>query len=136
MLGTSRVIVDQGDAGAPRTKPVIGLSGGIGAGKSAVAAIIRELGGGVIDSDRMAHEEMEIPEVRETFRSWWGDRVVGTDGRIDRKAVADLLFEDPSERSRMERFLDPRLERRRRGLMESCDDDTGVKVGGFDSPVL
>ena len=53
-------------------KPIIGLVGGIGAGKSFVARLFEELGCVVIHSDAMAHAVHELPVVREALRSWWG----------------------------------------------------------------
>ena len=68
--------------------PVIGLCGGIGAGKSAVAGILAELGCVVSDSDHEAAEVLAEPDVVETLRSWWGDAVLDSNGRANRAAVA------------------------------------------------
>ena len=94
--------------------PVIGLCGGIGAGKSAVAGILADLGCVVSDSDRDAREVLADPEVLEVLRGWWGDDVVGTDGRLDRSRIAGRVFADDSERARLEGLVHPRLHRLRR----------------------
>lgn len=119
-----------------KNKPVIGLAGGIGSGKSLVAAIIEELGGKVIDSDRMTDEEFQNPEVQDAFRCWWGEGICHADGSIDRKAVADIIFRRSAERTRMEEFLYPRLERRRKAMMKAFDDAPEVKAIVLDSPLL
>ena len=67
---------------------MIGLAGGIGAGKSEVAAILGGLRCVVIDSDAEARAALERPEVRAELVSWWGPRVLGADGHVDRTAVA------------------------------------------------
>ena len=68
-------------AGVEAAKPIIGLAGGIGAGKSTVASILAELGAKVISSDRLNHEELDRPEVLQELRRWWGNGVIAPDGR-------------------------------------------------------
>lgn len=76
---------------------LVGLTGGIGSGKSTVAAGLAERGAGVVDADAISREIMEpggaaFGPVVERF----GPSVVGPDGRIDRPAVAALVFSDPT----------------------------------------
>ena len=75
---------------------LVGLTGGIGSGKSTVAAGLTARGAGVVDADAISREIMEpggaaFDPVVERF----GSSVVGADGRIDRPAVAALVFSDP-----------------------------------------
>lgn len=113
---------------------VIGLAGGVGAGKSAVAAILRDLGCVVSDSDRDAREVMADPEVLEILRSWWGEGIVGSDGRLDRGAVADRVFADEDERRRLEDLVHPRLHRLRETRFEAAPE--GVTALVLDAPLL
>jgi len=117
-------------------KLVIGVAGGIASGKSLVASILGDVGAKVVDSDRLAHEELSDPEVIATFRSWWGRRVCTPDGLIDRRAMSDIIFEEPAQRSRMEAYLYPRLERRRRQMMAAFDDEPAARAIVVDSPLL
>src|SRR5436309_16111057 len=85
-----------GDAGrrrAPmaRRKPIIGLVGGIGSGKSFVANELQKLGGVVIDSDRLNHEILNRPAVLQQLRDWWGSAVANADGTANRKAMGEIV---------------------------------------------
>lgn len=117
-------------------RPVIGLCGGIGAGKTAAADILRRQGALVIPSDDLNRQELESPEVIESLRAWWGPRVVGSDGRIDRRQVADIVFADPDQRRRLEALLHPRIEAARRRMMQSAANDPGVRAFVIDAPLL
>jgi dephospho-CoA kinase len=112
------------------------LAGGIGAGKSTVAAILAELGAGVIDSDRLAREELSDPRVADMLRQWWGARVCHADGTVDRERVAEIVFSDPGERARLNGLIHPRVARRRGELLEAMAHDAAVRVVVFDSPLL
>lgn len=117
-------------------KPIIGLAGGIGAGKSTVAAILEELGARVICSDRLNREELDSPEVLRQLREWWGELVVTADGRADRAAIRKIVSGDPDARVKLERLVHPRIAARRQALMEACAADPAVKAVVWDSPLL
>lgn len=135
--GSLKVCVDGTTHASPaRLKLVIGLTGGIGAGKSRVASVLEELGAAVVDSDAMTREELSKPEVVETFRGWWGDRVCKADGGIDRAAMGEIIFGDETQRRRMEAYLYPRLERRRHRMMRAFNADPSVRAIVFNSPLL
>lgn len=117
-------------------KPIIGLSGGIGAGKSEVAQILAALGAAVIDSDRMAHEELQHPEVLAELRRWWGDKILTADARADRRAVARIVFENPAELARLEGLIYPRLQQRRAAMIAELERDPAVVAVVLDAPKL
>ena len=71
---------------------VIGLCGGIGAGKSTVASLLAERGGHVIDVDAIGHVVLNDDHVRNQVRTEFGDGVVAADGSIDRAALATTVF--------------------------------------------
>jgi len=88
--------------------PVVGLTGGIGAGKSTVASLLAELGAEVIDADRIGHQAYRpgsegFARVVEAF----GPGVVGADGAIDRRALGALVFADPAARARLDALVHP-----------------------------
>lgn len=114
--------------------PVIGLAGGIGAGKSAVAAILADLGAVVSDSDADARAVLAESDVIETVRSWWGGDVITPDGVVDRAAVARRVFIDPAERARLEALVHPRIHARRRARFEAAPASTRAFV--IDAPLL
>src|SRR3990170_2873333 len=122
--------------GRARSKPVIGLTGGIGAGKSEAARILGELGAGVIDADRLAHEELAAPEVRQSLVAWWGPGVLNGSGQLDRRLIGRIVFADPAQRRRLEELLHPRVRRRSLELVEQMDRDPGWRAMVIDAPLL
>ena len=115
-------------------KPVIGLTGGIGAGKSTVAHLLGELGCLVVHSDDLAREALLDPEIKATIQKWWGEDVIGEDGDINRHAVAGIVFADDADRHRLEGLTHPWIEARRRAIFAAA----GPKVKAFvmDAPLL
>lgn len=110
--------------------------GGIGAGKSVVAGILESVGAAVIESDRLVHEQYRDPEVIATLREWWGDRVLTSEGGVNRRAVADTVFQESGERDRLERFLYPRIDRKREELTAIYDGDPAIRAVVIDAPKL
>ncbi|MFO0835627.1 MAG: dephospho-CoA kinase [Phycisphaerales bacterium] len=115
---------------------VIGLVGGIGSGKSTVAAeIARQAGGIVIDSDKEAKAALDRPDVRDQLIAWWGRGVMGKDGRIDRGQVADIVFRRPEERARLEGLVHPIVRSTRAQAIERARA-AGAGVAIIDAPLL
>ncbi|MAK56810.1 MAG: dephospho-CoA kinase [Pusillimonas sp.] len=86
----------------------IGLTGGIGSGKTRVADLFHEWGASVVDTDVIAHQltqpkGLAMPAIRETF----GDKVVASDGSMDRAAMRELVFHDPASRRTLEAIIHP-----------------------------
>ncbi|HYK99073.1 MAG TPA: dephospho-CoA kinase [Candidatus Acidoferrales bacterium] len=89
---------------------VIGLTGPIGAGKSTVAAMLRELGAKVLDADALAHDEQSRGTVGySAIVQTFGTKILGEDKEIDRKKLAEEVFGDPNKLTRLERILHPRV---------------------------
>jgi dephospho-CoA kinase len=119
-----------------RSKPVIGLAGGIGSGKSTVARLFASEGCAVIDSDALAHEALQSPEVGAVLRDWLGDAAFHSDGRVNRKAVGGLVFGNPENIARLNGLIHPRVAALRDGLMKTYLDDSAVLAIVWDSPLL
>lgn len=130
-----RVPLSPGIASVTRRKPVIGLAGGIGAGKSQVARILGELGAAVIDSDALAGQALDHEEVIAAIRTAWGADVLTEDGRVDRTKLR-RVFDDRSERRRLEALIHPRVARQREALMAQYAADPRVAAIVLDSPLL
>ncbi|MBM43602.1 MAG: dephospho-CoA kinase [Phycisphaerae bacterium] len=113
---------------------IIGLAGGIGAGKSRVAAILREKGCVVSDADALAKAMLDETSVREAIAGWWGDAVFDEDGHVDRAAVAERVFEHPEELKKLESLLHPLVERARKAEFEAAPEGTRALV--IDAPLL
>ena len=89
---------------------VIGLTGPIGAGKSTVAAMLRELGAKVLDADALVRDEqvrgtVGYSAIVQTF----GTKILGDDKEIDRAKLAEEVFGDPVKLRRLERIIHPRV---------------------------
>jgi dephospho-CoA kinase len=89
---------------------VVGLTGPMGAGKSTVAAMLRELGAKVLDADAIVHDEqlrgtVGYSAIIQTF----GTKVLGEDKEIDRGKLATEVFGDPGKLRRLEQILHPRV---------------------------
>jgi dephospho-CoA kinase len=110
--------------------------GGIGSGKSSVAAILGELGAKVIDSDRIARQELSDPDVIRVLKTWWGETICRPDGSIDRSQVADRVFGDSRQQRRLAELIHPRVAERRRMMMEAFQADPQVRAIVIDSPLL
>ncbi len=95
----------------PKRKPVIGILGGVGAGKSTVARELAALGCEIIDGDAIGHELLERPDVRTQLREQWGDGIFGSDGSVSREAVGKLVFGDRRDLDRLNGILHPRIRR-------------------------
>lgn len=118
------------------TRPlVIGLAGGIGAGKSAVASAFARAGCAVIDSDAEAKAALDRPEVQRELVGWWGPSIVHPDGRTDRAAVARVVFDRPDERRRLESLIHP-LIRRTRPQAQDEARRAGAPAIIYDAPLL
>jgi dephospho-CoA kinase len=89
---------------------VIGLTGGIASGKSAVAAMLKERGAAIVDADVVARQVVEPGQpALDDIRARFGDDVIGADGRLDRKALADKVFADPAARAALNAITHPRI---------------------------
>ncbi|MGB4063883.1 MAG: dephospho-CoA kinase [Azonexus sp.] len=87
---------------------VVGLTGGIGSGKSTVADLFVEQGAGLVDSDAIARElTLTGGAAMPALTAEFGPEILTTDGALDRVAMRQLAFADPSARSRLEGILHP-----------------------------
>jgi dephospho-CoA kinase len=92
------------------TARVIGLTGPMGAGKSTVAQMLRELGAKVIDADALVHQEQSRGTVGySAIVQRFGTKVLGEDKEIDRAKLAEEVFTDPRKLAELERILHPRV---------------------------
>lgn len=114
---------------------ILGLAGGIGAGKSTIAALLAQQGAFVSDSDRHAREALKSPEVVERLRSWWGDQIIRPDGFIDRAALARIVFADPAQRTRLEQLVHPLIHALREAEL-ARESAKGTPVFVIDAPLL
>ena len=114
----------------------IGLTGGIGTGKSLVTQFLAEQGAVVVNADLLGHQAylpgtLGFDQVVAAF----GDEIVGNDGHVDRKKLGPIVFADPKQMERLNGIMHPII----RGLIEGRLDEMyreGEKVSVVEAAVL
>jgi dephospho-CoA kinase len=86
----------------------VGLTGGIGAGKSEVLAAFERRGVPVLSTDKVAHDILDDDQVREALVERWGDEIA-PDGAVDRDKVGEIVFADRDELAWLESVTHPRV---------------------------
>ena len=114
----------------------VGLTGGVGSGKSTVARILADRGVPVVDADTIAREVVEpcAPAYREVVEAF-GPGILREDGTLDRGALGRMVFSDPALRRRLEGITHPHILRR---MSEEIDriGDRGCELVVLDIPLL
>jgi dephospho-CoA kinase len=115
---------------------LIGLTGGIASGKSTVSAILRRLGAQVIDADALAREVVEPHqpawnEIVQTF----GNEVLHTDQRLDRKKLRKIVFDNPEARKQLEAITHPKIRQLAQRKIKDCAA-TGAPLVVYEAPLL
>jgi dephospho-CoA kinase len=114
----------------------LGLTGGIGSGKSSVASILSDLGATVIDADAISRAcTAPMGSAIEMIRSTFGDDLVNTDGGLDRNQMRKLVFSNPQAKSQLEAIVHPRvgIEISRQSAAAQL---SGARCLVFDIPLL
>ncbi|MDP6693172.1 MAG: dephospho-CoA kinase [Phycisphaerales bacterium] len=114
--------------------PIIGITGGIGSGKSVVANILRENGCVVADADANTKEILDRKEVQQQLIEWWGEKVMGQDGDIDRSLIASIVFSEENERNKLESLIHPLVRSLQEKAFENAPKDSIALV--IDAPLL
>ena len=114
---------------------VIGLTGGIGSGKSTVSALLAEKGAVIVDADAITRE-VQQPGT-DTFKAMverFGEGIVGPDGALDRNAVADIVFKDPDALADLNHIVHPAVGAEIASRMQTLAEGDDVVV--LDVPLL
>jgi len=120
---------------SPPKKPVIGIVGGIGSGKSTVAAQFVKLGCALVDADRIGHALIEQDEVRRELKARWPD-AVAPDGNVDRQALGERVFNDPRQLGELNGIMHPRIGRAMSQQIDEAMADPKVPGIVVDAAVL
>jgi len=116
---------------------VIGLTGGIGSGKSTVSRMLRGLGAKIIDADQIAREVVQkgkpaLREIVETF----GEDTLLEDGTLDRKKLGSIIFSDEEERLKLNAITHPRIKEEINEKIEKCRVDNCCDLIVLDCALL
>jgi len=115
---------------------VIGLTGGIGSGKSTVSQFLAELGAVIVDADKVGHEAFK-PDTeawREVVAAF-GRQVLTANGDIDRKKLGEMVFGNPESLSRLNQIMHPRIYELVKAQLEEYGGQ-GVEVVVLEAPLL
>lgn len=88
---------------------VIGLTGGIGSGKSTISQFLGELGAVVMDADKVGHEALRDSQVKNELVASFGRDILTPEGEIDRKKLGEKVFGKPDELARLNKIMHPRM---------------------------
>ncbi|MCS6864576.1 MAG: dephospho-CoA kinase [Gemmataceae bacterium] len=117
-------------------KPVIGLVGAIGAGKSTVARCFANRGAWVIDADALGHDALRQPEIVAALVQRWGEKIQKADGSLDRRAIARIVFADPQERNVLETIVFPYITAQMQKQIAAAQMNPQVPLIVLDAAVL
>ena len=117
-------------------KPVVGLIGAIGAGKSTAARCFAARGGHVIDADALGHDALRQPDIIARLVEMWGDGIRREDGTLDRRAIGRIVFADAIERKRLEDAVYPYIGARTRAEIAAAQVNPATAFVVLDAAVL
>jgi len=116
--------------------PLIGLLGGIGAGKSTAAACFVRLGCGLIDADRLAHEVLQKPEIVQSVVERFGSGILSDSGLVDRKKLATVAFSSQTALDALTGIIHPPVLARCEKMLEQFQRDPTLTGIVLDMPLL
>jgi dephospho-CoA kinase len=116
---------------------LVGLTGGIGSGKSMGSRMFRDLGCLIIDADLLAREVVEPGEpAHAKIVAEFGKQVLDAEGQIDRKKLGALVFGDPAKRKRLEGFTHPEIRQRQAAILAELITEGFEGIVIFDAALL
>lgn len=119
---------------------VIGVAGGVASGKSVVSQELCRLGAVLLDADRIGHEVLEEPAVREAIRATWGAEVFSPDGKVSRPALARRVFAPPPQGLRelavLEQITHPCIGARLQEQIDAIRAEGNVPAVVLDAAVM
>ena len=122
---------------AARHSPVVvGLVGGIGAGKSQVAEAFARRGARVVSGDALAHAALRQPAIKGQIVGRWGDGMLDYKGEVQRRLLAAVVFADADERRALEAMVHPWIKERIRKEVEAARIDAAVRLIVLDAAVM
>ena len=116
---------------------IIGLTGGIACGKSAVSFILKKLGAQVLDIDEITHELLEPNGLLfNVYVQHFGKYIVSADGTLNKKIIGEIIFNHPDERQWINSVAHPILLNAARDFLEDCAAEGAVDIAVIEVPLL
>ena len=116
---------------------ILGLTGGIGSGKSTVAKMLMDMGALRLDGDSLAHQAMESSEIQQKLRETFGEKIFNSSGHLDRPALGEIVFsrEDGSELKKLTSLIHPEVREKIHHQLQIWSQGT-FQVVILDIPLL
>jgi len=116
---------------------IVGLTGGVASGKTAVSQVLREEGAYIIDADQIARElvQPDKPAWNELIRAF-GKEILQEDGSIHRRKLADKVFTEPQQRKVLNQILHPRIEEEMDRRIKEIGQKDPEAIVVIDAPLL
>jgi dephospho-CoA kinase len=119
-----------------KRKPIIGILGRVGSGKSTVAAEFAKLGCEVIDADKIAHKLLDKPSVKKRVVASFGKAILNPTGKINHRKLADIVFADGDKLAALNKIIHPLVFKEVRKLIKKAKRQNKVKAIVLDMPLL
>jgi dephospho-CoA kinase len=117
-------------------KPVVGIVGGIGSGKSVVAELLRKQNGYLVSADQLGHEALRQTDIRASVVARWGKEILNEDGQADRKKIGKIVFAEPEELRFLESLVFPYIEKRIWQEIARAEGQPAVKFIILDAAIM
>lgn len=115
----------------------IGITGGIGCGKSAVCRLLEQNGIPIIQADLVARELMEThPKIRSQIKAAFGDEIYLPDGKLDRKRLAEIIFNDEAAKLRINRIVHPHVIAYQKDRLEQLAQTGKYHFAGVEAALI
>jgi len=114
---------------------IIGLTGGIGSGKSTVSWFLAELGAVIIDADKVGHDLLRNPEIRQELADAFGKHILDSGGYIDRNKLGQVVFDNSRALEQLNQIIHPRIGAVIQGMLADYRQQ-GVAVVVLEAPLL
>jgi dephospho-CoA kinase len=116
---------------------LVAITGGIGCGQSSVAKFLEEMGAKIINADQMAHKVVnEDPEAKKEIRKNFGKKVFFRNGKLNRKLLGRIVFEDETKTKLLNKIVHPRMVSRIIDEIEEARDTGQYKIIAIDAALI
>jgi dephospho-CoA kinase len=119
-----------------KTCPVLGLVGGIGAGKSRVSDVLAKRGGRIVAGDPLGHEALKQKNVIALVVERWGREVLNADGEVNRRKLGAIVFADDDDRRELQRIVHPWIGQQLHEQLHAAKVDPAVPFAVLDAAIM
>ncbi|GAX59496.1 dephospho-CoA kinase [Candidatus Scalindua japonica] len=115
---------------------VIGITGGIASGKSTIAEMLGTLGADIIDADKICHNLINTRDITDKITKRWGNHILNSDGKIERRMLAEIVFADKDEVSALNKIIHPKVVEKIKNRIAELQIETATEAIVLDAALL